>query len=614
MNVLGGSRIRGGFWQGLNPRRSLVAGVIWLVVSLAAVFSTAATLWVGSIARDSIIAQHIRRLSLETDQLSSAVTQAFTERLSAIHVTETLLRGAGPRRQEDELRVVFAELRTAYPQLDWIAIASADGKLVDSERPINVAALQRWLGGGLKGPWIGVLDWDPTSPTASTSERYSLGGMAAPLHDASGKVIGVICARLSWRRTENHPQRLTDEMDGFSNATAYLLDRNGIVLVGPRDMYEKKWPGTLDRRSLNFNEELTGVPELEILPDGAELLVSRELVSLAPEYPSLNWLIQLTEPRNRADQRADNLAFRIFWASSLLAALTAFFGIIGARHLTRRLRLLTDSVTIASRSDLGLIDVPPGGDEVAELGAAFAKLLGELHRERRELERRVAVRTREVDRLAEDARYAAVVRERLKIARDLHDTLAHSMMAILSEIRYLRRLQAHEPQSVAMELARAEEVAHEGLKEARSAIAQMRINTVRETGLGEALAREVERLVTRTAIAADLSIDPQAARFADDRAETLLRMAQEAIRNIERHSMATAMALKLNIVDDNRLKLQIEDNGSGFDPAADKPGHYGLLGLREQAELIGAVLHINSTPTGGTYLCVELPLSPVIFI
>jgi signal transduction histidine kinase len=117
-----------------------------------------------------------------------------------------------------------------------------------------------------------------------------------------------------------------------------------------------------------------------------------------------------------------------------------------------------------------------------------------------ELERRVAVRTREVVRLAEESRYAAIVRERLKIARDLHDTLAHSMMAMLSEVRLLRKLQAHDPESLPDELARAEEVAHDGLNEARTAIAQMRLNGVRDTGLGPALAKAFDRFIDRTGL------------------------------------------------------------------------------------------------------------------
>jgi len=81
----------------------------------------------------------------------------------------------------------------------------------------------------------------------------------------------------------------------------------------------------------------------------------------------------------------------------------------------------------------------------------------------------------------------------LQIARDLHDTLAHSMMAMLSEVRLLRKLQVHDPDSLPDELARAEEVAQSGMNEARSAIAQMRVNSVARhrprAGTGKAVER-----------------------------------------------------------------------------------------------------------------------------
>jgi signal transduction histidine kinase len=172
--------------------------------------------------------------------------------------------------------------------------------------------------------------------------------------------------------------------------------------------------------------------------------------------------------------------------------------------------------------------------------------LDALHQERTELlslsgqlERRVAVRTREVERLAEESRYAAIVRERLKIARDLHDTLAHSMMAMLSEVRLLRKLEVYDPKLLREELARAEEVAHEGLNEARTAITQMRVNAVRDTGLGAALGKAFGRFIDRTALSGEFAADPEAASFGDERAETLFRMAEEALRNVERHAMAT---------------------------------------------------------------------------
>jgi signal transduction histidine kinase len=314
------------------------------------------------------------------------------------------------------------------------------------------------------------------------------------------------------------------------------------------------------------------------------------------------------------------LALRILWVSLCLGAATALLGTIGARHLTRHLKRLTLSVASVGRSDGGSIDVPAGSDEVARLGRAFAKILDDLQRERAELktlsgelERRVTVRTTEVERLAQESRHAAVVRERLKIARDLHDTLAHSMMAMLSEIRFLRKLQSYDPGALRDELAHAEEVAHAGLNEARTAIIQMRANTVREMGLGPALAAAFGHFIDRTGLAGDFKADPEAARFGDDRAETLLRMAQEALRNVERHSRATQATMRLCMLDPGHLQLSVEDNGIGFDTSAPSSGHYGIVGLREQAELIGAALRIDSKINAGTRVMVSLPLSPIPF-
>jgi signal transduction histidine kinase len=329
--------------------------------------------------------------------------------------------------------------------------------------------------------------------------------------------------------------------------------------------------------------------------------------------------VQLGEPKERVYQRANALAVRILWISVCLGAVTALIGALGARHLTNRLRQLTHSAAAVGRGEIERIEVPSGRDEVAQLARTLAKVLDDLRKERgellalsAELERRVAVRTREVVRLAEESRYAAIARERLKIARDLHDTLAHSMMAMLSEVRLLRKLQVHDPASLPDELARAEEVAHDGLNEARTAITQMRLNAVRDTGLGPALAKNFERFIDRTGLIGEFAADDEAARFGDERAETLFRMAEEALRNIERHAMATRVTVTLAMRTDTHLTLEIVDDGIGFDTGLSRPGHYGLLGLREQAQLIDADLQIRSAPNEGATLSVTLRIAPEV--
>ncbi len=602
----------------IDPRRSLATGAVWLIIALAVTFSSAAAIWVGAIARQNLLEQHIRRLSLETDQLSSDVGQAIDARLTAVRSAARILREPGVGGRSRDLHDVFTELSTTYPQLDWIAVADSQGTIVDA-----VGALQNrraanatpWFRGGLKGLWLGSID---SVNHASASTASELGDLATPVIDATGSVVGVAVAHLSWRRSADHPQRLTDEPDQEIATQAFVLDRNRVVLVGPPEFLNKTWSGDTAnsagrfRRVPEVSADEAGAPQFEQLASGRHVLVARSALNTSNVVSETGWQVQLCEPDERVYQRADAVAIRIWWISLGLGILTALIGIVGVRHLTRRLTRLTLSVSKVGRDDTD-IEVPAGVDEVAQLGRAFAQILADLRVERRELERRVGVRTREVERLAEESRYAAVVRERLKIARDLHDTLAHSLMAILSEIRLLRRLHARDPSALAAELERAEAVAHEGLAEARSAISQMRVSAIRETGLGSALASAFQKFIDRTGLTGDFSAEEAAARFGDERGEALLRIALEALRNVEKHAIATRVNVRLFIANGTELQLLIEDDGVGFDPAAVLPDHFGIVGIREQAVLMGAEVRIESVRNQGTRVLVSLPLSPVTF-
>ena len=592
----------------IDPRHSLAAGIIWLLVALATSFAIAASLWAGNVAREIVVQQHVRRLALETDQLASDLSQAASVRLEAIHAME----GEGSPAE------VFKRLAAAYPEQGWIAVADAGGVLINAAnagtselRHLGADVSGRtWFSGALQGPWIGEID-----EYSSPGKTPLLGDLSAPLQDALGHTVGVVAAHLVWPWASTDVQRLSDALDPHGSAQTLVLNRNDVVVVGPEELLNAPWNGAAGEASPLDAQRRT--PRFEQLPNGRDVLVARAPVQLEGAAAGGTWQVQLSEPKEIVYQRANALGLRIVWISVCLGAITALFGAVVARHLTNRLKRLTRSAGAVGRNEIERIEVPSGRDEVAQLGRAFAKVLDDLHQERRELlalsgelERRVAVRTREVERLAEESRYAAVVRERLQIARDLHDTLAHSMMAMLSEVRLLRKLHTRNPSSLAAELARAEQVAHAGLSEARNAIAQMRGTTVRDTGLGPALGKAIERFKDRTGLEVGFTTDTAAARFADDRAEVIFRMAEEALRNIERHAGASRVRVALRSADAAHIELQIEDDGVGFDPAQSRPGHFGLVGLREQAQLIGAQLEIKSALDVGTTLSLALRIAP----
>jgi signal transduction histidine kinase len=304
---------------------------------------------------------------------------------------------------------------------------------------------------------------------------------------------------------------------------------------------------------------------------------------------------------------ATDIEWRITVTLTLLGAVAALAGITLARRLTRRVSLIARSADALLADNAGQIEVPNGHDEAARLGTALDRLLTTLQRERdelrslnAELDQRVAQRTQEISRLAQEARDAAVVRERLRLARDLHDTLAHSMMAMLTEIRLLKRLASTRPNELPDELVRAEEAARDGLNEARLAIAQLRSNPARDIGLGPALADLLKAFAERSGVEAGFHCDASVGSFAGERAETVFRMAEEMLRNVERHAHASRVDVALRgDAAAGRLSLELVDDGVGFDPQAVGAGHYGLVGLREQAEVIDASLVISSRAGAG---------------
>lgn len=193
----------------------------------------------------------------------------------------------------------------------------------------------------------------------------------------------------------------------------------------------------------------------------------------------------------------------------------------------------------------------------------------------------------------------AVSRERNRMARDLHDTLAHSLSALAVQLEALRTLIQHDPAAAQVALDEATDLAHHGLQESRQAILALRSDPIEELGLTGAVRDSLRLLQERTGIQADLRVAGQARDLTGQEMEMLFRIAEEALNNVERHSGARNIHVHLEYAA-NSTELTIADDGQGFDPEAAHPDRYGLAGMRERAGMIGATLVIASNPAGGT--------------
>jgi signal transduction histidine kinase len=204
---------------------------------------------------------------------------------------------------------------------------------------------------------------------------------------------------------------------------------------------------------------------------------------------------------------------------------------------------------------------------------------------------------REIERYWEERARAAVLEERRRLARDLHDGVAQELAFIW---RQTRRLAAGQNGPVVSLLASSAERA---LQESRRAVAALRAAPTQS--LGAAMAEAVESVASRVGTNVVVEVDEDVA-VEPERREQLLRIACEAVANAGRHGRANLV--RVEVTGGNRPRLTVIDDGAGFDTAVPpRDATFGLLTMRERARELGATLEVTSRPGDGTR--VELVLS-----
>jgi signal transduction histidine kinase len=191
--------------------------------------------------------------------------------------------------------------------------------------------------------------------------------------------------------------------------------------------------------------------------------------------------------------------------------------------------------------------------------------------------------------------------ERARIARDLHDRLAQSLAYIAFELE--RLAQRGEPAD-RKALAELHEVVRGIVGELRETLYQLRAGVSEDADLDHVAAAYLRRYEERTGIIVHWR--SHVARHVPFQVEQeLWRVMQEALTNIEHHAHATACAIDYRVTA-SHVSLLIEDDGRGFDPAVVSGDHYGLIGMRERADAVGAHLDVESRPGQGTRVSVNL--------
>jgi signal transduction histidine kinase len=207
-----------------------------------------------------------------------------------------------------------------------------------------------------------------------------------------------------------------------------------------------------------------------------------------------------------------------------------------------------------------------------------------------------------------EVQFQAVLAERSRLAREIHDTLAQDLVGISLQLESAAETLQADPVSARRHVDRARSLVHEGLTEARRSVWQLRHDSLEERGLAEALSSAVQERLGRPV---PVHIRGSARRLSEEVESNLLRIGQEAVTNAAAHAGAKEIELEL-AYDADSVNLSVRDDGRGFDPLAEAaagPGHFGLQGMRERTERLGGSFDVSSHPGRGTRIRVRVPVS-----
>ena len=207
--------------------------------------------------------------------------------------------------------------------------------------------------------------------------------------------------------------------------------------------------------------------------------------------------------------------------------------------------------------------------------------------------------------------FNAVLGERNRIAREIHDTLAQGFVAVSVQLEVVSRLLTVSADAAQEQLARARELVQDSLDEARRSIWQLRSQSSANGDFAARLSKAATRITASAPVKLKLQVNGAYRPLSPAVEDELLRIAGEAITNVVRHAHAASIDVHLQF-DARKFRMTITDDGRGFSGqpnSTGEAGHFGLKGMRERAENIGAKLTIESVPGTGTTVAVEAAIS-----
>ena len=404
----------------------------------------------------------------------------------------------------------------------------------------------------------------------------------------AGLLVGELAlSRREWARDLNLLR--TDE-----GGQAYLIDNASVIIYHPDpDRIGQSVQSDPDVWRLVIGGEARSVLQR---PAGAQ---ERMVVAYAP-LPGIAWGLITEEPWEAIV--APIMPYQ--WAAAGLLTLGVALALVALVLSVRRVTRPVNALIAAGQEVAGGRPFRPlaveGPPDMRTLLAVINQMVARLGEQRAAL-RSYAQRV-----------LAGQEEERLRLSRDLHDETVQDLIALTQRLELCSDLWEENPAAARGELQQVRELARGAAAEVRRMSNNMRPSILADLGLAaglQALARDLGRSLPGARVSCEVVGEEQ--RLSPELELTAFRIAQEALTNVRKHA-ATASRVNIALFYEAwGIQLMIEDDGSGFEPAAAQAlvhaGHMGLTGMAERAQLFGGRLQVNSTPGEGATVSLRLP-------
>lgn len=556
------------------------------------------------------------------DVVAQGLSATLDENLTAL---EDLSENAFVRGMvATEAQATLDQVRRARPSLNGLFLLDAQGRVVTIAGGIDPTPLMP--------QFTETADKALTAGEPAVSNRLIVQGggvdviallvpvLPDPGQTVEGKTIGVVGAFLTVERLQQ--SFLTGAAHTGETTIAVVAD-TGQVIVDRGNADVTSATLTDDLKTGPVKQAVTGQRSREVYTDGSD---DQRIAVFTPlGYPGVPWAVVVTSPSPAAYAPNQSALERGLLALAGAVVLTLVLAVIFGEMTARPLRQLTTQAAAITQGDLGQPLQPVGRGEVATLSSALRDMADRLTTQVRDTEAAREEVALQAERLRDLLRRTVRLQEdeRRRIASDIHDAVSPLITGALYQARAIKLAgkgngngdgigngsgngQANGDQAEEG-LQAVNELLERAMAELHDVIFALRPPDLDDLGVVAAIERYVAQ-INRTGLPCSLEVIGTAHRLSPEARLGVYRIVQEALHNALRHAHADEAVVKMDWLDD-RLRVTIRDNGSGFDPEqAANPTSLGLLSMRERAAAIGGTLEIASKPGMGTAIVLEQPL------